>query len=100
MSKHTPGPWVADGAQIFKSNTEGDTNIAQANGFRFDRETVEANARLLAAAPELLELLISARRLGLNFDIGTAYIRRSYIDKQDELNAQIDALISKIGGAA
>ena len=53
MSKHTPGPWIADGAQIFTS----DTNVAQANGYRIDRETVAANARLIAAAPELLEAL-------------------------------------------
>ena len=53
MSQHTEGPWIADGAQIFTS----DTNVAQANGYRIDRETVAANARLIAAAPELLEAL-------------------------------------------
>ena len=53
MSKHTKGPWIADGAQVFTN----ETNVAQANGYRIDRETVAANARLIAAAPELLEAL-------------------------------------------
>lgn len=38
---------------------------------------------------ELVALLNEARRLGLTFDIGSAYIRRSYIDKQTELRARI-----------
>lgn len=38
---------------------------------------------------EVVELLNEARHLGLTFDIGSAYIRRSYIDKQTELRARI-----------
>lgn len=38
---------------------------------------------------ELVALLNEARQLGLTFDIGSAYIRRSYIDKQTELRARI-----------
>lgn len=57
MTKHTQGPWVAhignhdtyismpDGAEIY-TGTE-DQNL----------ETIEANARLIAAAPDLLEAL-------------------------------------------
>lgn len=37
----------------------------------------------------LVELLNDAARLGLTFDIGNAYIRRSYVDKQTELRARI-----------
>lgn len=43
---------------------------------------------------ELLAMLGEAQRLGLMFDIGNAYIRRQYIDKQDELNARINAAIA------
>lgn len=57
MTKHTPGPWVAEpgggrGAWIMGANREwtalacGDTD-----------ESANANARLIAAAPELLEAL-------------------------------------------
>jgi LAS superfamily LD-carboxypeptidase LdcB len=45
---------------------------------------------------ELIKLLKDAQRLGLRFYIGTAYIRRSYIDAQTELNAQIDALLKEV----
>lgn len=37
----------------------------------------------------LIELLNDTARLGLNFDIGNAYIRRSYIDEQTKLCARI-----------
>ena len=43
-----------------------------------------------------MALLIAAQRLGLNFERGTAYIRRSYIDEQDELNKPIKALKVKL----
>lgn len=41
---------------------------------------------------ELIALLLESQRLGLMFDVGSAYIRRAYIDKQDVLNARIDDL--------
>jgi hypothetical protein len=41
---------------------------------------------------EILQLLKKAQRLGLNFDIGNAYISRAYIEEQDNLNAQIDSI--------
>ena len=39
----------------------------------------------------LLQLLKKAQRLGLDFDIGNAYISREYINQQTALNAEIDA---------
>ena len=42
---------------------------------------------------KILQLLRKAQALGLNFDIGGAYIRRSYIDQQTAINAEIDALL-------
>lgn len=62
---HTPGPWIIDP----KSHWDKEIGIEQkADGWkRFrcevdyddcDPETAEANARLIAAAPELLEALI------------------------------------------
>ena len=38
---------------------------------------------------ELIALLNETKNLGLSFDIGSAYIRRSYIDKQTELIGRI-----------
>jgi hypothetical protein len=55
-----------------------------------------ANAHLtnagLPSYEELVALLEESRELGLTFDIGNAYIRRSYIDKQDELVRKIKAI--------
>lgn len=71
MSKHTPGPWKADGHEVWATHpirfglvTAGTPMIAQAckhEGTEGDFP-YEANARLLAVAPELLEALHEARR--------------------------------------
>jgi hypothetical protein len=42
---------------------------------------------------KILQLLQKAQALGLNFDMGPAYIRRSYIYEQTVLNAEIDAIL-------
>jgi hypothetical protein len=60
MSKHTPGDWVIDqtperALSIFDSDSCG-ILIAEIAGDA-DHPEVEANARLIAAAPELLEAL-------------------------------------------
>jgi hypothetical protein len=47
-------------------------------------------------AQKLMQLLQKVQRLSLSFDIGNAYIRRSYIDQQTALNAEIDALIKEL----
>ena len=55
-----------------------------------------ANAHLtnagLPSYDELINLPDRAQSLGLTFFVGNAYIRRSYIDAQDGLNAEIDAI--------
>ncbi len=45
---------------------------------------------------KLLQLLIKAQHLGLNLFVGSAYINRAYIDKQNALNAEIDAVIKEL----
>lgn len=56
MNKHTPGPWIwktdLHGTRV--GIKESDFIIAQ---ICYQREETEANARLIAAAPELLEVL-------------------------------------------
>ena len=44
----------------------------------------------------ILNLLKQAQQLGLNFDIGNAYISRAYIDKQTILNNEINQIIEKM----
>jgi len=65
---HTPGPWEINpiwsneqGIEIH--NTE--TTIANVQSFRkpFNEEEMNANAKLIAAAPEMLEALVEAKRM-------------------------------------
>jgi len=54
MRNHSPGPWRAVGASI---SAKGTGRIGKALEIYMDRAEREANARLMAAAPELLEAL-------------------------------------------
>jgi hypothetical protein len=59
MSKHTPGPWsVDDPHQIWAESAGEYVAITRVEDWdTIPREQAEANARLIAAAPELLEAL-------------------------------------------
>jgi len=59
MSKHTPGPWVQtpwDATAIFDAKNL-QVPIAQTYPADTSQKEAEANARLVAAAPQLLEAL-------------------------------------------
>jgi DNA-directed RNA polymerase subunit RPC12/RpoP len=62
MSKHTPGPWdkVVHGERDSRVGASTLIAIVYSTAFR-DRENQEANAHLIAAAPDLLEALKSIR---------------------------------------
>ena len=57
MSKHTPGPWSVGGPTeyAFQLSIEPSIGVVFGGG-----EEVQANARLIAAAPEMLEALDNA----------------------------------------
>lgn len=55
--KHTPGPWYANGIVVRPANVDRNPCIAVADDQDRLRDEQEANARLIAAAPELLEAL-------------------------------------------
>lgn len=61
MSGYTPGPWrTFNGTDVFPDDgdREGQSHIADCAMFGWiDTETQNANARLIAAAPDLLEAL-------------------------------------------
>jgi len=59
--KHTPGPWrLAEGSVVDQTNTVIPiSGIAQPHGYVPEDDVSWANARLIAAAPELLEALKS-----------------------------------------
>lgn len=62
MSNHTPGPWTRFPGERFKHDSSAGVKDSSGNYIacaldqnRYDRdEEVEANARLIASAPELL----------------------------------------------
>ena len=60
--KHTPGPWVADGGQVWL-DTESENpddmicNCHYPGGVTKGMEIAHTNARLIAKAPEMYELL-------------------------------------------
>ena len=59
---HTPGPWVADLGETYSIRAK-DGRVAHCQHVhltgRRDTKTVAANARLISAAPELLEALVN-----------------------------------------
>lgn len=66
MSKHTQGPWVADLGEAYRVRAQRDggqvaimMNLKGPHGMggRRDGDEVAANARLIAAAPDLLAAL-------------------------------------------
>lgn len=69
MSEHTPGPWATDAVGEYVFADGGSHPVAQVRGYGHyckmfgDEEQavnrMSANARLIAAAPELLEALES-----------------------------------------
>lgn len=57
--KHTPGPWEAAGQKVFASGLPCSNHVATA--YAVGGHGLYANARLIAAAPDLLDALIYLR---------------------------------------
>jgi hypothetical protein len=57
--EHTPGPWKLAGPTTI-SNADETIVIGYAHNYKTPRVQTDANARLIAAAPELLEALKDA----------------------------------------
>jgi len=95
QSKHTPGPWTIDGS-VRTSINAGTKHIALANfynsvepEFNVSGEEHEANARLIAAAPELLAAL----------DELVDALTAGYVPQQDgRMLKEARALIAKAEG--
>jgi len=62
MSKHTPGPWLIDGRTVYALNSSGYNHMSiyvpRQLGPGSTIEEEMANVRLIAAAPDMLELLL------------------------------------------
>lgn len=69
MSKHTPGRWWADSIEV-GAGPSMQVKIAKVGGATY--EEAKANAKLLAAAPELLEAL-QALTHAFQYNVSVAY---------------------------
>jgi len=97
MSKHTEGPWrverSGDGVEIVSDETpSGVAELATVHSSAEYAGTlpVEANARLMAAAPQLLEALVAASE-----HVTDAWLS---LEQYGQLRNQIDEAISAAGG--
>ena len=79
MSKHTPGPWTPSASRVNANNDERICWIAPLVGHDVCGDREIANARLIAAAPELLEACRSALALiDANFHYADGKASSSY----------------------
>lgn len=60
MGQQTKGPWITDSSCIIRASTGEEIGRCMSQRY----EVAEANARLMAASPDLLEALESAVRYG------------------------------------
>jgi hypothetical protein len=91
-TQHTPGPWEKEGATILQGITKKE--ICKMSGK--NEEIQNANARLIAAAPELLSACQAFLEL---FQSGKNSERRNPYSRP-EIKAAIAAITKAKGGAA
>lgn len=91
---HTPGPWEAIRRNIFSSNGYL-LGIAYRDPLGGKVNPAEANARLMAAAPEMLEAL-KALMMRVRTHFHSSPSSASYLDWQEYLTAE--AVIRKAEG--
>lgn len=85
-AQHTPGPWkiTAEDFESFNIHTD-ELNICEVIAQGEYQEQGEANARLIAAAPELLEILKEVAVCGDYND-----------DQMKDLNERMQAILAKV----
>lgn len=93
MAQHTPGPWAVCDDYINVHAPETDIAITDTNSWCApDHDIQEANAKLIAAAPELLAAL---ERL-----LGCMSLRKGHprFDEQHAAWMQAEAILAKAKG--
>ena len=94
--KHTPGPWNYDrsGYSLYVNSGRELVTALSMDGKRL--ETSEANARLIAAAPDLLSALDDLARYA---DTCELFLRETHPGKADMLRKRVTAAIDAIAKA-
>ena len=83
MSDHTPGPWVVKGSKVWEEKHFYKARrgiVAEPSISWRDSAEFEANARLIAAAPDLLAALKEWDRLSLVIDSAVRRADPTYAD--------------------
>lgn len=97
---HTKGPWTASEHGAY-GDYNGNSIVILGDDLRiavvlgYDNEETQANARLIAAAPELLEAVQAL------IDWNEAQTKLSFYDRMEQFNAAMDkarAAIAKVKG--
>ena len=86
ISKHTPGPWTVEHDYMPFVINGGGSIVASVTGTAAIRPEAPANARLMAAAPELLAALKLARE---------AVVIYGNVKTDERLVPTLDAAIAK-----
>jgi hypothetical protein len=95
-AQHTPGPWSSNYVnphciqiRAKKGNTEFECSTAILGGWDTTAEENIANARLIAAAPDLGDALIVAEEMLTNIMRGEQYPTNEYMDNLIQIRAAI-----------
>ena len=108
-TKHTPGPWVLGDSDLYCSSLsvhcgtrQGHTTICRMVSLEYGIGIgeVEANCRLISAAPELLEALIEAVDCGMVPTSSAKEGGAARHSRQVEVADMIRAAIAKATGGA
>ena len=102
-TKHTPGPWKVDGTgmSVYSANERLDfaPMVAAACGNEKSLSQLRADARLIAAAPEMLEALKLAQSCLVAFKFIPGD-RNSWEDYDESALSDVVAAIAKATGGA
>jgi len=78
----TPGPWEVIGRSIFQKDEVGGRGVLHGASVKgASEEEIEANIRLIAAAPELLEALENI----LNVHAYTGFVDQEVMEQAEEI---------------
>lgn len=98
-TKHTPGPWTCAKPTRLKQNyisSESGPVAITSSSSEVSRDTNLANARLIARAPELADLVREAR----DYLSGIPETAAGGDDEAVALTRKLTALLTRIDGAA
>ena len=99
---HTPGPWVTNymERELWVGSQPNQELIAVMERCGYPHE-VQANASLIAAAPELLEALEAvAREAGIQATVASNRNDNFYVKVFSDLQNSVDAAIRKAKGVS